>query len=810
MQRVSIGGHIDDTLQSSESRELSSDITAIRAIWCYTLGQIPHARYAHSWLQRARNFPHWSFAMASAAGTNHRICFRAFELDPHTRELFRSGVRLRLQGHPIDVLEMLLERPGELVTREELRKRLWTEDTFVDFEHSLNSTVARLRDALGDHAEDPKFIETVPRLGYRFVAPVENASGRASASSLSTNADGSCMPVFPEVVSISGVTSLVTASPDETLMETKPRSWSIRWRRTLSAVSSILVFAAVVLLWYARQPLPPPHISATERITNDSRYIAKMVVGTDGARIYLHLGSTGWDGFGQVPVNGGEISRISIESFLGPISPDGASFLIYGNADPKDGLSNISVVGASGSPARLLTRSSEVAWSADGKQVMSAIPKGEKTEIYTIPSVGGEPHLLRVINSPDSPTGFAYSPDGKRIRFNLGWHRLMEMSTDGSNLHEILHGWHPSDLKCCVTWAPDGSVFVFLSAETSEVAGHPAFQVWAIDERRGWLRKGSPEPIQLTFGPMNWFLPAVFTRDGQKILGNGQTWRGELVRYSRKTKQVEPFLGGLSADNLDFSRDGGFIVYAPFPGNTLFRANRDGTEMRQVFSGRTHPMNPRLSPDGRQIAFVEGEFDGPALSYVMPSDGGNPVRIFPENKCCNEVDPTWSPDGKRLAVWVESPQEKIETEMRIVTLATREVSYLPRAPKRAWSPRWSPDGRYILCLTKPYPGTDGLEIYDFKTNKWKILLTEPGSGNWPSWSHDSRWIYYTGSNQGPGNRVKILRISVDGGAPEKIMDLQDFRATGYDLNWYGLDPEDNPLMLRDAGANEVYALTLER
>jgi Tol biopolymer transport system component len=232
--------------------------------------------------------------------------------------------------------------------------------------------------------------------------------------------------------------------------------------------------------------------------------------------------------------------------------------------------------------------------------------------------------------------------------------------------------------------------------------------------------------------------------------------------------------------------------------------------MRQVFSGRTHPMNPRLSPDGRQIAFVEGEFDGPALSYVMPSDGGNPVRIFPENKCCNEVDPTWSPDGKRLAVWVESPQEKIETEMRIVTLATREVSYLPRAPKRAWSPRWSPDGRYILCLTKPYPGTDGLEIYDFKTNKWKILLTEPGSGNWPSWSHDSRWIYYTGSNQGPGNRVKILRISVDGGAPEKIVDLQDFRATGYDLNWYGLDPEDNPLMLRDAGANEVYALTLER
>ena len=141
--------------------------------------------------------------MENAVGTNHRVRFKVFELDLHTRELYRNGIRLRMQGQPIDVLEMLLEQPGELVTREQLRKRLWPEDTFVDFEHSLNSTINRLRDILGDRAEDPKFIETLPRLGYRFVAPVENANGRASATIASMTGPHASLTVAAEVVPIS-------------------------------------------------------------------------------------------------------------------------------------------------------------------------------------------------------------------------------------------------------------------------------------------------------------------------------------------------------------------------------------------------------------------------------------------------------------------------------------------------------------------------------------------------------------------------------------------------------------------------------
>ena len=112
--------------------------------------------------------------MGTVVRPNHLVQFKTFELHLKTKELYRNGVRLRLAGHPIDILAMLLEQPGELVTRESLQKALWPEDTFVDFEHGLNNAINRLRDALGDHAEEPRFIETLPRLGYRFIARSKN------------------------------------------------------------------------------------------------------------------------------------------------------------------------------------------------------------------------------------------------------------------------------------------------------------------------------------------------------------------------------------------------------------------------------------------------------------------------------------------------------------------------------------------------------------------------------------------------------------------------------------------------------------
>ena len=106
-----------------------------------------------------------------------RYKFGLYEANLESGELFRSGRKLRTQEQPFQVLVALLEKPGEVITREELRQRLWATDTFVDFDHSLNTAINKLRDALGDGANNPRFIETLPRRGYRFIAPVEIVTG---------------------------------------------------------------------------------------------------------------------------------------------------------------------------------------------------------------------------------------------------------------------------------------------------------------------------------------------------------------------------------------------------------------------------------------------------------------------------------------------------------------------------------------------------------------------------------------------------------------------------------------------------------
>src|SRR5215469_14519907 len=111
--------------------------------------------------------------MQEPADGASNVRFGVFEADLRARQLHKAGIRVKVQQQPFQILEMLLRRPGAVVTREELRAQLWPADTFVDFEHSLNSAIKKLRDALGDNANNPRFIETLPRLGYRFIAPVE-------------------------------------------------------------------------------------------------------------------------------------------------------------------------------------------------------------------------------------------------------------------------------------------------------------------------------------------------------------------------------------------------------------------------------------------------------------------------------------------------------------------------------------------------------------------------------------------------------------------------------------------------------------
>ncbi|PYX25662.1 MAG: CadC family transcriptional regulator, partial [Acidobacteria bacterium] len=233
----------------------------------------------------------------STNSSSRIIRFSSFEVNLHTGELRQRGQRIKLQQQPLQVLAALLERPGEMVTREELRDKLWPADTFVDFDHSLNAAIKRLRDALGESAERPIFVETVARRGYRFIAPVVQ-DAPAPSDAYPGPRSGSVPPVTPRASS--------TAEVAESLPKSASRKpWKVA---VLVAVAVAVCVLAGIFVWPGRA-LAPPKLLNAEQITRDG--VPKQdVILTDGSRLYF-METTGAHTFlAQASVSGGDTSII--------------------------------------------------------------------------------------------------------------------------------------------------------------------------------------------------------------------------------------------------------------------------------------------------------------------------------------------------------------------------------------------------------------------------------------------------------------------------------------------------------------------
>jgi DNA-binding winged helix-turn-helix (wHTH) protein len=223
--------------------------------------------------------------MQVPANKSRVVRFGVFEVDLQEAELRKSGIRLKLQEQPFQILTMLLERPGQTVTREELQRRLWPADTFVDFDHSLNSSIKKLREALGDNSENPRFIETLHRRGYRFIAPVDGA--RASAA---------------------GQTELPSEPAQPVPAARADWKQAARWWKWTAVV--VLAVLAVLLGLWLRSPLPPPRVIASQELTNDGLLKESLV--TDGSRIYFLENSNTAARIAQVSVTGGDTAPVDV------------------------------------------------------------------------------------------------------------------------------------------------------------------------------------------------------------------------------------------------------------------------------------------------------------------------------------------------------------------------------------------------------------------------------------------------------------------------------------------------------------------
>jgi Tol biopolymer transport system component len=208
---------------------------------------------------------------------------------------------------------------------------------------------------------------------------------------------------------------------------------------------------------------------------------------------------------------------------------------------------------------------------------------------------------------------------------------------------------------------------------------------------------------------------------------------------------------------------------------------------------------PRWSPDGRSIAFSGRNPGGVWKVLVVPSEGGNPEPVIPGEE--NQLDPTWSPDGNSIAFgWLaDVTRNSDRNALFIFDSKTRQSTELPDSV-HLYSPRWSPDGRYILALGS---NTNKLVVFDLTARKWTELANVPAA--YPNWSEDSKCIYFSGNYE---QSLPFYRVCLADRKLERIMNISDYGrlAIGRFGSWSGLGPGDVPLILRDISVQEVYAL----
>ena len=716
------------------------------------------------------------------------VRFGPFLVNFDSGEVFKSGRRLKVQDQPFRVLAALLERPGEVVTREQLQARIWPDEGFGDFDHALRIAIAKLRGAFGDAPEAPRFIETLPRRGYRFIFPIDQSESVEPTKRLSSAQDASASP--PATPNIS--------SPIQASKRTfSPSQW----------VGVVLVFTVAVaagLYLFLGRASAQPKVTGTVQITHNSLDITGMI--TDGFWLYLTESTGSRQILTQVSGSGGERKEISTpfgSIAISDISPDHSELLVTDaiGTENKGQLWILPV--PQGPPRRLADVSARwnlwdpgwAIWTPDAQHIVFA----DDSTIKVVDSNGKNPATL--VQTFGTPSNMRYSPDGRYLRFNVRnphgeTHTIWEVRADGRDLHPLFREQPDGASDLAGNWSKDGKYYFFTRC------GSNGCHVWFKRESRGFLQRGDTSPVQLTSGPTPVFFTGV-RADGKGIFVSEWSSRGHVVGYDSVSRQFLPFLSGLDADELDFSRDGKWMAYVSGPNRAVWRSRIDGTESLQLTSSGSSA-TPRWSPDGRQIVYVE---QSGTYSKIMmiPAEGGAAKAACPENQ--DQVDPSWSPDGKKLiyarTTWPKSSSETFS--LKSMDISSCQVSEIPGSDN-LFSPRWSPDGRHIAAISRD---TRNLRLLDVKSGTWTNLTHEEGAVIYPAWSADSKYIYFDNiSSQNPAYR----RIRVGQTTSEAVVDLKSLRRgiSSHLGPWSGLTANDQPLFQQDLSTGEVHFLELAK
>ena len=681
--------------------------------------------------------------------------FDVFELDPKAGELRKNGMKIKLKGQPVDILVMLLQRPGETVTREELQEKLWPADTFVDFEQGLNNAMKRLRAALDDDAESPHFIETLPRRGYRFIAPVEST----------------------------GIGKLQVEVPNDSVPKHAPKR-SRTLRLAILFGGCALLLGAGFYLYKLRKVSEFPRQRTLTRVTFDDGLQVGATWSPDGRYIAYSSDRGGKFDIWVQQLSGGDAVQITKSpgnNWQPDWSPNG-KYIAYRSEEGDGGLYIVPALGGSGLERKIASFGYYPRWSPDSSRILlQTIGFGLGSQFYVVGLDGNPPSAVQEeLMNQNWAISAAWHPDGKRISLWV-WDSEMRPSpmpmfwtvpVDGRGVIKTeigpelqktadaiagsgISAWADSDFK--LSWAPSGTAIYF------ERTFRGARNIWRMKVDPQSLKAVAIE--RLTTGTE---IDSEFSAspDGSKMAFTSESRRVQAwmfpfdARRGRVTGSGSAVTSpGMEAWETSISRDGRRLVFL------AKRSGRWELWEKSLADGRENPIaaddsyvrtEPHWSPDGTRLAYFR----------MNPSTGGGQGVIWSKSRgeepisVLSNLGPflfDWSADGKWLLASrgsVENGQAEIwklpaaggaekEKERKLVA---------SDAQTNLWQCQYSPDGRWIVFEAEGIKPTGHKSaIYAAPAvggGPWTKITEGKHWDDKPRWSPDGRTIYFVSERGG--------------------------------------------------------------
>ncbi|HET9743583.1 MAG TPA: winged helix-turn-helix domain-containing protein [Terriglobales bacterium] len=633
-----------------------------------------------------------------------------------TRQLTRNGAKVRLAQQPIQVLCLLLENPGEVVTRDEFRRRLWPSDVFVDFDHGLNKSIQKLRDALRDSASSPRYIETVPRIGYRFIAPLNAAIAVVEPASQPEATQQENRPASPEVAN---------------------RQRRRFWRAAFAIGACLLLAFGAIAMYRSRQP---SEVRYTQ-ITDFTDSAVEPVISPDGRMLAFIRGGRGFLTPDQIYVKmlpNGEARKVTDDSRpkYGPaFSPDGSQ-IAYTVLD-RSGFSTYEVSALGGEPHLLFENAAGLTWLDAQHLLFSLIRPGEGIHLGVVTATvsrGGR----REIYFPAHKRGMAHysiaSPDRR-------WALIVEMNGNGAWAQCRLVGLEgqvspgligPAGACTSAGWSPDGRWMYFTAlvegqshiwrqrfpeGEPDQITFGPLEESGLAMEPDGralitsvgahesavWIHDGSNERSLSSEGEViSGFSDPAFSPDGSALyylLRRGEGQSAELWCTVTSSSKSESLFPGVSVSAFDVSPDGKQVVYTTpsLDGSTqlwIAALDRRSAPAKLQVSGAHRP---HFGQHGR-ILFQSAEGDANYLEQV-DADGSHRTKVLPYPI----VDfQSLSPDRRWLVAVVPNDTEKKLPSVMAISL---DGGASHRLCQGYCDPKWSTDGAFLVIAVEDQSDT---------------------------------------------------------------------------------------------------------